>query len=133
MDGDCKINELNCIIGNLKTFISDDVIVNKMNRKFYKEIGFIKESVDEKENLIVINPLSISYDESDLLSITQLKMISDKIKFEKEKKHNNQIHCNFDSLVNYMNNLTTINDFNSIIEKLITNNPHIKNKFIELL
>jgi hypothetical protein len=133
MDEDCKINELNCIIGNLKTFINDDVIVNKMNRKFYKEIGFIKESVDEKENLIVINPLSISYDESDLLSITQLKMISDKIKFEKEKNHNNHARCNFYSLVNYMNNLTTINDFNSIIEKLITNNPYIKNKFIELL
>ena len=89
---------------------------------------------DEEE--LIIHPTSIIYDESDLLSITKLKIISLKIKFEKEKLLKNdksKSRYNFDNSKNYMNNSTIINDFNPIIEKLITNNPHIKIKFIELI
>jgi hypothetical protein len=96
-----------------------------------------KESFDEKKE-VIINPISIFYDESDLLSLTKLKIISMKIKFEKEKMSKNeddkqQYLYNFDSLVNLMNNSTTIDDFNSILERLITNNPYVNNKFTELL
>ena len=133
-----EINELNSIILNLKTFINDDAIYNKINCKFIKEIGNVENIIrqmDDKEELI-IHPTSIIYDESDLLSITKLQIISLKIKFEKEKLLKNdksQYRCNFDNAKNYMNYSTIINDFNSIIEKLITNNPHIKIKFIELI
>ena len=137
MDDD-KTNELNYIILNLKTFIEDEVILNKINRKLTKEIFDKKESCDEKEEVMIIKPISILYDESDLLSIVKLKIISIKIKFEKKKLQtkeddDKQYRYNFDSLVNQMNNLTTINDFNSILEKLIINNTYINNKFIELL
>ena len=83
---------------------------------------------------LIIKQTSIIYDESDLLSITKLKIISLEIKIEKEKlDKSSQCRYNFENAKNYMNNLTIINDFNSIIENLIMNNPYIKKKFIELI
>ena len=133
-DDDYDFKELNCVLFNLKLFIEDETMFDKIIRQSNLKKQSRQENNDNDIIKEIVKPTSIFYTENDFLSIVRLKEIKIEIMNEKRKyRCNNTNNMNFESRINYMNNLTIINDFKPIIEKLIINNPQLKIKFTELI
>ena len=129
---DHNIEELNCIVYNLKLFIDDQQIFDKILQKTKlnkKKSTIINNDIVQEK---IVKPTSIFYTENDFLSIVRLKEIKKEIVVI-EKEFLNINNMNFESRINYLHNLTITNDFKLIIQKLIINNPQLKIKFTELL
>ena len=130
------IEELNCVLFNLKLFIDNESIFDKIvhETKLKKKKFRNNHNVNNDIKQEAVPPISVFYSEDDFLSIVRLKEIQKEIMTEKQNNvWDNIQNMNFESRINYTNNLTIINDFKLIIQKLIANNPELKIKFTELI